>query len=187
MAKKLYILELMMLLSFVLAAKVDVRVSVRSSGGSQTHMKIGDVVLPKRSHTVRTQKESPRPKTDSGPHPISEQLPIVTRKRKYYEVDDLVRNLYTTSALHKVYTNRYPSTCECMLAKGFKSGTCYEFSPKGGKECEARKCKPNYDCVQGVATGITCMRKLNTHRIMSNGDGTCTKKKFKSYSYRPYS
>lgn len=127
---------------------------------------------------------SVRSEKHNEPHRISERLPVITRRSNYHQVQQLQKNMYS---LHVIYTIRYPLTCECMLGKGFSSGTCYEFKKGESEKCEARKCRPSFDCVQGAETGITCMRKLITSRVMSNGDGTCIKKQVSGYAYEPYS
>ncbi len=88
--------------------------------------------------------------------------------------------------LHYEYTSTYPETCSCMPAQGLSNGVCWKFTNKGKHECKKRKCKPQFICVVGANTGITCMRKMVTKRIVSTGPGICREEAMKSYAYVPY-
>jgi len=91
------------------------------------------------------------------------------------------------SKLHLEYTANYPKSCACKLATGLHNGVCWKFDKPGSDSCASHTCKPSYICVDGTTTGLRCIRKLNTQTIVSNGDGTCTKKSTSSYGYVLYS
>lgn len=89
--------------------------------------------------------------------------------------------------LHITYTVRFPRSCSCMTAKGMKSGICYYYTNPRTRQCKKRKCIPNYICVQGFKTGITCVRRKSKSRVIPVGNGRCQTKKTSKYAYVPYS
>lgn len=89
--------------------------------------------------------------------------------------------------LHYEYTSEYPASCSCAVAKGMHTGICWYFLDSSKTSCKKRTCSKSYVCVVGETTNLTCMRKENTHRIVSNGDGSCRTEKTHSYQYIPYS
>lgn len=96
----------------------------------------------------------------------------------------------SSKKLHLEYTTSYPKTCACRLGSGFNNGVCYHMTDRNYKattrQCKKEPCKPSYVCVIGVKTGITCIRKKNTHRTVPVGDGVCRKEAFESVGYVAY-
>jgi len=85
------------------------------------------------------------------------------------------------------YTNKFPASCPCAIAKGMNNGICWRFLDSTKTSCKKYNCIKSYVCVVGEKTKLTCMRKENTRRIVSTGDGNCRSENFKSFQYIPYS
>lgn len=121
-------------------------------------------------------------------NPVSRRTKISTVSRP---VDDVLnfqtRRGAENGHLHEIYTVQYPESCPCQIGKGLSPGTCYRFLPGSSTQCSPGKCKPSFICAIGMATGITCIRKVITRRILSNGDGTCKMTSMRSFVYVPYS
>ena len=97
--------------------------------------------------------------------------------------------LASSNTMHtavRLSTTKYPETCACALDKGPQNGVCYDFTVR--KYCKARPCQPSYVCIEGYAPeyAATCMRKKNTQRVVSNGDGTCRVDYTATFTYVPY-
>ncbi len=73
-----------------------------------------------------------------------------------------------------------------MPAQGLSNGVCWKFTDVSKHKCEKRVCKPQFICVMGANTGITCMRKTVMKRVVSAGPGVCREEAMKAYAYVPY-
>lgn len=119
----------------------------------------------------------------AGKRPVSAanlNLQVVSKQSK----DDL--NAASVRKTHLKYKSKYPTSCPCALGKGPNAGTCYDFTV--GKYCKSRPCKPSYFCIHGYAPkyAMTCIRKKNLKKVVSNGDGKCKIKYIVTYRYVPY-
>lgn len=87
---------------------------------------------------------------------------------------------------HLIYTRKYPRLCSCKLAKGLHNGACYYYTNSSYSRCRRRKCRPSYVCVQGYYTGMKCMLRKITSRVVYYGYGKCKTKRTLNYTYTLY-
>lgn len=89
------------------------------------------------------------------------------------------------SGCSTVNTTSPPKTCNC---KRMTPGTsvCYYFNKKGAPYCEKRTCKPSFKCV-GYKSGLKCMQRKVTKKVVSTGPNTCRTDNVQSYMFVLYS
>ena len=117
----------------------------------------------------------------------TEAAPDRVTRNMHAQLNYLTRRGKMEKHLHEVYTVQYPESCACKVGKGLNPGTCYRFLPSSTSQCAPKRCKPSYICVIGMKTDFTCIRKVITSKISSNGDGTCKKIPTHNFAYVPYS
>jgi len=86
------------------------------------------------------------------------------------------------------YSTKYPSSCACKMVPSNSRSVCYHFLDKNQYICGRRQCGNSYTCT-GSYTGITCMRRLSTEKVVPVGYASgnyCKIKKRKTYFYVPY-
>lgn len=78
-----------------------------------------------------------------------------------------------------------PRACNCR--RGTRTnGVCYDFVRGHASYCRKRKCAPRYECV-AIRTGIKCILRRTTRRVVPNGPGRCVSRKIYGFMYVPYS
>lgn len=78
--------------------------------------------------------------------------------------------------------------CPCEILPTNEWAKCYYFKDKYTMACGVRECVPKYICSTKRDTGIICMRRQNTQRIipLKGSTNECTNIPDKSYMYIPY-
>lgn len=80
-----------------------------------------------------------------------------------------------------------PETCTCKILKRASMGACYFYINRTSRYCARRDCAPKYVCVDGRKTGVTCVRRKITKKIIHVGWNKCKTKHIVRYIYVPYS
>lgn len=80
---------------------------------------------------------------------------------------------------------RLPLTCNCALGPPPKSTSkCYYIKNSETGECTSRTCKPSYEC-QSVYTGLICMKRMTTTRIVPIDLHRCVSEQVDGVMYVP--
>lgn len=99
------------------------------------------------------------------------------------------KKLQTIAKMKKaasVVTRKFlPRACNCKRGTA-RNGVCYDFVRGHASYCKRRKCAPRYQCV-AVRTGIKCILRRTTKRVVPVGPGRCASRKVYGYMYVPYS
>lgn len=78
-----------------------------------------------------------------------------------------------------------PKACNCKRLTSPNS-KCYYYPIAGSRYCESRRCRPSFGCV-AFKTGLRCLRRKVSKKIVSTDKYTCITKKVNSFTYVPYS
>lgn len=78
-----------------------------------------------------------------------------------------------------------PKACNCKRLPS-RNSKCYYFPIPGSPYCESRPCRPSFGCV-AFKTGLKCLRRKVTKKIISSGQYTCTMKNVIFFTYVLYS
>lgn len=82
---------------------------------------------------------------------------------------------------------RLPYYCTCRIVRSSFFGACYFYTDLRARVCASRKCAPTYGCVgRKVKTGVTCIRRKKTKRIIHSGWNRCKTVDINEYFYVPY-
>lgn len=79
----------------------------------------------------------------------------------------------------------HPQVCNCKSTGSHKVGTCYKIIDKATGSCTKRECAPKYVC-HSKKTGMTCMLRVTSSKIVRTGYLKCEKRQVKGHMYVPY-
>ncbi len=77
----------------------------------------------------------------------------------------------------------YPLWCNCEELRNSHGAKCYSYTR--GDACATRSCRSSFVCTSR-STGILCMRRLMTEKVVPLGDGRCTTLPYDRFVYTPY-
>lgn len=89
-------------------------------------------------------------------------------------------------SMHIEYTTHYPLSCPCRQVNGIRLGTCWVLIDSVNHICVKRNCNPSFVCVYGIRTGLMCLRKKVTKKVVPTGQRTCKTVSISGYMYVPY-
>lgn len=75
--------------------------------------------------------------------------------------------------------------CNCKVSRN-RGGLCYYYISTKSKRCKKRRCQRMFECTF-QETGLTCIKRIVTHKIVRIGPDTCKNEKTWKLMYVPYS
>lgn len=119
---------------------------------------------------------------------LRDRKKVAAAKHKLHALLKLSKIRSTLKKRGYRYETKYPASCACRMVAKNSNSVCYYFLDKKQYICGRRQCGKSYVCVGGY-TGLTCMRKISTEKVVPGGYGSgnyCKIKKHKKYYYVPY-
>lgn len=127
------------------------------------------------------------------------ELNTLKRKGLYLKTIARAKDTRMEDAISKLKSNnynygadKYPEACACQMLPPNNHSKCYYFADATETTCKYRQCKATFVCTNNDISGLVCMRRKKTSKLVvqkattTAGLTQCSKVATSGYTYVPY-